>query len=31
MVSQVMEHFGGEATLLNLEPQGTRASLRFRC
>lgn len=31
MVRQVMEHFGGEATLLNLEPQGTRACLRFRC
>ncbi|QBF26747.1 two-component sensor histidine kinase [Pseudomonas tructae] len=31
MVRQVMEHFGGEASLLNLEPQGTRACLRFRC
>lgn len=31
MVRQVMEHLGGEASLLNLEPQGTRVSLRFRC
>lgn len=31
MVRQVMEHFGGEASLINLEPQGTRVSLRFRC
>ncbi|MNP38812.1 Alginate biosynthesis sensor protein KinB [compost metagenome] len=30
MVRQVMEHFGGHATLQNLLPKGTRASLRFR-
>ncbi|MEW9680692.1 sensor histidine kinase [Pseudomonas sp. TE50-2] len=31
MVRQVMEHFGGEASLISLEPQGTRVCLRFRC
>ncbi|MFK0310119.1 sensor histidine kinase [Pseudomonas sp. NPDC090233] len=31
MVRQVMEHFGGEVSLRNLEPQGTRVCLRFRC
>ncbi|WP_460419123.1 sensor histidine kinase [Pseudomonas sp. microsymbiont 2] len=31
MVRQVMERFGGAATLESLEPRGTRACLRFRC
>lgn len=31
MVRQIMEHFGGEASLVSLEPQGARVCLRFRC